>query len=115
MIGEVQTKMDKNFRNTLLGRRLSGEDEIKDFKFPENCGDIGLRIDKNGVWYEGNSPIGREEIWKLFASILQLDDDGNYWLVTPYERMSVLVEDVPFMVTKMDVVEGRIVYGLNTE
>jgi hypothetical protein len=94
--------MKKDFSDTRLGRRMSGVGAIKDFDWPENCGDIGIRIDVNGQWFYGGSPIGRMEMCRLFASILQCDDEGKYWMVTPYERIVVEVADVPFMAVDMD-------------
>ena len=45
---------------------------------------------------------------KLFASVLQRDDAGLYWLVTPVERGRIQVEDAPFIAVELDVRgEGR--------
>ncbi|MGE0118070.1 MAG: DUF1285 domain-containing protein [Dongiaceae bacterium] len=60
------------------------------------CGDIDMRIGRDGTWFYHGSPIGRKPLVKLFASILQRDNEGDYWLVTPVERGKIKVEDVPF-------------------
>lgn len=70
---------------------------------PVLCGDLGLRIDRNGTWYYQNSPIGRKELVRLFASVLQRGEDGGYWLVTPAERGRVEVEDAPFLAVELTV------------
>ena len=70
---------------------------------PPHCGDIGLRIQRNGVWYYGDSPIKRERLVRLFSTILRLDADNSYYLVTPVEKIVVHVEDVPFIAIDMDV------------
>jgi len=65
------------------------------------CGDIDMRIDRNGAWFHHGSPIGRKELVKLFASVLRRDDDGDYWLITPAEMARIEVEDAPFMAVKL--------------
>ncbi|MBM09742.1 MAG: proteophosphoglycan precursor [Magnetovibrio sp.] len=64
---------------------------------------IGLHIDKNCIWNHQGSPINNPKIVKLFASILQRDKAGSYWLITPAEIAPVDVEDVPFMATGFQV------------
>lgn len=61
------------------------------------CGDLEFQIDRAGQWSYRGSPIGRQKLVKLFASILHRAPDGTYWLVTPVERGTVEVEDVPFV------------------
>jgi hypothetical protein len=65
------------------------------------CGDLGLCIDRDGVWHYQGSPIGRKEMVCLFASVLHRADDGTYWMVTPAEVGRVEVEDVPFIAVEM--------------
>jgi len=68
---------------------------------PTNCGDLGLRIDRNGRWFYHGSPIDRKEMVCLFASVLQRHADGSYWLVTPDEMGTIQVDDVPFIAVEM--------------
>lgn len=68
---------------------------------PEGCGDLGIRIDRDGRWFYHGSPIGRKEMVCLFASVLRREADGRYWMVTPYERGTVAVEDVPFLAVEL--------------
>lgn len=70
---------------------------------PVLCGDLGLRIDRNGTWYYQGSPIGRKELVRLFASVLRRGEDGDYWLVTPAEMGRVEVEDAPFLAVELTV------------
>ncbi|MGE3644304.1 MAG: DUF1285 domain-containing protein [Beijerinckiaceae bacterium] len=67
---------------------------------PPHCGDIGMRIAADGTWFYRNSPIGRMALVKLFATILRKDPDGHV-LVTPVEKVSVEVEDAPFVAVEM--------------
>lgn len=68
---------------------------------PEYCGDIGMRIARDGQWYYAGSPIGRKRLVRLFSTILRHDADGEYYLVTPAEKIRVDVEDAPFVATLM--------------
>lgn len=63
---------------------------------PENCGKLDMRIARDGLWYYMGTPIGREALVRLFSSVLRKDDD-TYFLVTPVEKIEIIVEDVPFM------------------
>jgi len=62
---------------------------------PAHCGDIDIVIRRDGVWMHEGSPIGRAELVRLFSTILRKDADG-YVLVTPGEKLSITVEDLPF-------------------
>src|SRR6516165_697680 len=62
-----------------------------------DCGDLEMRIARDGTWHYRGSPIGRLALVKLFASVLRREADGRYWLVTPSERGRIEVEDVPFL------------------
>jgi len=73
---------------------------------PPYCGDIGLRIGADGTWYYRNSPIGRQALVRLFATVLRKDDDGHHYLVTPVEKILVEVEDAPFLAVSMEVSQG---------
>jgi hypothetical protein len=68
---------------------------------PEHCGEIDIRIRKDGVWFHEGAPIGREALVRLFSTVLRLDPDG-YHLVTPVEKMRITVEDAPFIATRVD-------------
>lgn len=63
--------------------------------------DLGIRVDRDGVWYYHGSPIQRKELVCLFASTLTRDEDGGYWLVTPVEMGRIEVEDVPFLAVEL--------------
>ena len=65
------------------------------------CGDIGLKIARDGTWYYQGSPIQRLPLVKLFASVLRREDDGRYYLVTPVEKVPIEVEGMPFVAVEM--------------
>lgn len=62
---------------------------------PAHCGDIDIVIRADGVWMHEGSPIGRAELVRLFSTVLRKDPDG-YHLVTPVEKLRIMVEDLPF-------------------
>ncbi|MGZ5861942.1 MAG: DUF1285 domain-containing protein [Methyloceanibacter sp.] len=72
----------------------------------ENCGDIGLKIGRDGTWYYQGSAILRKPLVKLFASVLRKEDDQHYFLVTPAERVPIEVEDAPFLAVAMSIENG---------
>jgi hypothetical protein len=63
---------------------------------PPFCGDLDIRIARDGTWYYLGTPFGRMELVKLFSSILKLED-GKYFLVTPVEKVGITVDDAPFV------------------
>jgi len=69
------------------------------------CGDIDMRIARDGTWFYHGSPIGRTQLVKLFSTVLKRDSIGDYWLETPVEKCRIQVEDAPFLAVEM-VVEG---------
>ena len=64
---------------------------------PPFCGTIDMRIAADGAWFYGGTPIGREALVRLFASILKREPDGAFVLVTPVEKVGIAVEDAPFL------------------
>lgn len=63
---------------------------------PPYCGDLDIRIGRNGMWWYLGTPIGRLELVRLFASVLKLEG-GKYYLVTPVEKIGIRVDDAPFV------------------
>jgi len=85
---------------------------------PEHCGDSEMRIASDGTWYHQGAPIGRPAMVRLFATILRREADGGYVLVTPVEKLSIAVDDAPFLAVEMksegEGKERRIGFRLNT-
>ncbi|MDE9449849.1 DUF1285 domain-containing protein [Aliiroseovarius sp. Z3] len=63
---------------------------------PDFCGDLDMRIARDGTWFYLGTPIGRHELVKLFSSIIRKDGD-DYFLVTPVEKVGITVDDAPFV------------------
>lgn len=69
---------------------------------PPFCGDIDMRIAADGTWFYQKTPIGRPALVRLFASVLKREGD-KYFLVTPIEKVGLIVEDVPFLAVELKV------------
>jgi len=72
---------------------------------PPFCGDIDMRIAGDGTWFYQKTPIGRPALVKLFASVLKREGDKHF-LVTPVEKVGIIVEDAPFLAVEMKVSSG---------
>jgi hypothetical protein len=68
---------------------------------PTHCGNSDIRIARDGTWFHMGSPIGRQEMVRLFSTILRREPDGGYVLVTPVEKLDIAVEDAPFVAVEM--------------
>jgi len=69
---------------------------------PPFCGDLDMRIARDGTWFYLGTPIGRAPLVKLFSSIIRKDGD-DYFLVTPVEKVGIIVDDAPFVAIDFDV------------
>ncbi|MFP4275390.1 MAG: DUF1285 domain-containing protein [Paracoccaceae bacterium] len=80
---------------------------------PPFCGDLDIRIARDGTWFYLGTPIGRFELVRLFSSILRKDGD-RYFLVTPVEKVGITVEDAPFVAVDFEAEgtgrDGRITF-----
>jgi len=85
---------------------------------PAYCGEIDMRIAVDGTWFYGGTPVGRPALVKLFASILRKDPERHV-LVTPVERVGIVVDDAPFVAVEMahETAEdgGRLVFRTNVD
>jgi len=75
---------------------------------PEHCGEIDIVIKSDGSWWHEGTMITRKPLVKLFASVLRKDEDGQTYLVTPAEKLTITVERAHFIAIRMDAKgEGR--------
>ncbi len=72
---------------------------------PDFCGDIDMRIARDGTWSYLGTPIGRKPMVKLFSTIIRRDGD-DYFLITPVEKVGIRVDDAPFVAATLQV-EGE--------
>ena len=68
---------------------------------PPFCGDIDMRIARDGTWFYQGTPIGRPALVRLFSQILRREGDA-YFLVTPVEKVGIKVDDAPFLAVDFD-------------
>jgi len=68
-----------------------------------DCGDLEIRIARDGSWFYRESSINRMALVRLFSTVLERDVDGVYWLATPAERGRITVEDAPFIAVSLAV------------
>lgn len=66
---------------------------------PPFCGDIDLVIKSDGSWFYNGTIFKRLSLVKLFASVLKKEAE-KYFLVTPVEKVGIVVEDAPFLITQ---------------
>jgi hypothetical protein len=68
---------------------------------PPFCGDLDMRIARDGTWFYQGTPIGRPGLVSLFSSILKKEGE-NYFLVTPVEKVGITVDDAPFVAVDIE-------------
>lgn len=68
---------------------------------PPFCGDLDMRIARDGTWFYLGTPIGRKELVRLFSTILRRDGE-DYFLVTPVEKVGITVDDAPFVAVDVE-------------
>ncbi len=65
------------------------------------CGNLDIRIARDGTWFHEGSKINRPKLVKLFSSILKREGN-DYFLVTPMEKIGIKVDDAPFLVNSIN-------------
>ncbi|ROU01295.1 DUF1285 domain-containing protein [Histidinibacterium lentulum] len=79
---------------------------------PPFCGDLDMRIARDGTWFYQGTPIGRPALVKLFASILRKEGE-SYFLVTPVEKVGISVEDAPFVAVDFEETREGLLFTTN--
>lgn len=74
---------------------------------PTREGEIDILINSKGEWFHEGGYFERQDLARLFASILRREGD-TYYLVTPVDKLKIQVEDVPFSVVLMNVTDEGI-------
>lgn len=99
-----------------LAELIESGGALEGFAWPEQSTVFDFRIARDGTWYYQESAIQRLRLCQLFSTVLQRDDAGGYWLVTPGERGSIVVDDAPFLAVelKTEIEDGRQVLRFRT-
>lgn len=74
---------------------------------PAREGRIDIRISADGRWFHEGGEITRPAMVRLFSRILRREADGSHVLVTPAEKLTIMVEDAPFVVVEARFEEER--------
>jgi uncharacterized protein len=68
---------------------------------PPYGGHSQMRIARDGRWFHEGAQINRETMVRLFSSILRKEPDGSHCLVTPAERLTIDIDDAPFVAVEV--------------
>ncbi len=71
---------------------------------PKHLGTIDIRIAADGTWYHEGRMFQRPGLTKLFSTVLR-KEDNDYFLLTPAEKLSIQVDDAPFVATMVEQVD----------
>jgi len=65
-------------------------------------GKIDIRIARDGTWFHEDVAFTRSALVRLFSTILVREGDA-YFLVSPQEKLRIVVEDVPLLALDFEV------------
>ena len=82
---------------------------------PAQASDSLMRIAADGRWFHDGGEIRRPAMVRAFSSLLVRDDAGAHWLVTPYEKQSIVVDDAAFIAIDVKQDDDALVFRLNTD
>ena len=82
---------------------------------PQREGDSEMRIAADGKWYHRGGEIGRAAMVRAFSTLLSRDTNGQHWLVSPFEKLTIAVDDAAFIATDLSVADGSLAFRLNTD
>ena len=82
---------------------------------PQREGDSEMRIAADGKWFHRGGEIARAAMVRAFSTLLSRDDSGQHWLVSPFEKLAIAVDDAAFVATDMSVADGNLAFRLNTD
>ncbi len=82
---------------------------------PQAVSDSLMVIKADGRWFHDGGEIRRPAMVRAFASLLWRDGAGQHWLVTPFEKQAIAVEDAAFLATDVSERDGALAFRLNTD
>ena len=82
---------------------------------PQREGDSEMRIAADGKWFHRSGEITRAAMVRAFSTLLSRDAEGQHWLVSPFEKLTIAVDDAAFIAVDMSVAEGNLAFRLNTD
>jgi len=85
---------------------------------PPHRGHSAMVIQRDGRWFHEGGEIKRPTMVRMFSSILRREGDGSFVLVTPAEKLTIDVEDTPFLAVEMKAEgtgeQAKLAFRLNT-
>ncbi|MFM6853094.1 MAG: DUF1285 domain-containing protein [Sphingopyxis sp.] len=106
------------FSNSPLARILAWIDADApppvDQWHPAHSGQIDIRIATDGTWFHEGGAMTRPAMVRLFSRILRAEDDGSIVLVTPAEKLTIQVDDAPFVAVEMRETADELLFRLNS-
>lgn len=82
---------------------------------PGETGDSHMCIAADGRWFHEGGEIRRPAMVRAFASLLSCDEDGQHWLFTPHQKLTIAVEDAAFIAVDVRLESGALAFRLNTD
>ena len=82
---------------------------------PTKTGDSEMRIAADGKWFHRGGEITRPAMVRAFSTLLSRDGEGRHWLVSPFEKLAIAVEDAAFVAVDMTAQDGALAFRLNTD
>lgn len=82
---------------------------------PVEEGESQMRIAADGRWYHDGGEITRPAMIRAFASLLMRDAQDQHWLVVPYQKLRIAVEDAAFIATDVSARDDALAFRLNTD
>jgi hypothetical protein len=70
---------------------------------PAQTGDSLMRIAADGTWWHDGGRITRAAMVRAFSALLLREGDGQHYLLTPFEKLTIAVDDAAFVATDMQV------------
>jgi uncharacterized protein len=82
---------------------------------PQKVGNSEMRIAADGTWWHQGGRITRDAMVRAFSGLLKRDEAGRHWLVSPFEQLSIEVDDAAFLAVDVKREETALVFRLNTD
>ena len=82
---------------------------------PQQIGDSDMRIAADGTWYHEGGVIHRAAMVRAFSSLLTRDEAAQHWLLSPFEKLHIDVDDAACIATDCELKGSDIAFRLNTD
>lgn len=82
---------------------------------PGETGESHMRIAADGRWFHNGGEVKRPAMMRAFSSLLTRDADGQHWLMTPHQKLTIEVEDAAFIAVDVRSDGDTLAFRLNTD